>query len=171
MYILKNKKGNNILVILIIIALLILFVLGFYFFSKNKSVDLVANNQIATNINFKTKDLEPGLILDQKSSTTAVYIDYSQELYEASKNKRRVLFFFANWCPTCQAANADFNNNLSQLPSDVVLLKTNYDTESVLKEKYTITYQHTFVQVDEQGNEIKKWNGGASQELVQNILP
>ena len=35
-----------------------------------------------------------------------------------------------------------------------------------LKKKYEVTYQHTFVQVDAQGNMIKKWSGGALADII-----
>jgi hypothetical protein len=35
----------------------------------------------------------------------------------------------------------------------------NYDNSTALKQKYAVTYQHTFVQVDKDGNLIKKWSG------------
>ena len=57
----------------------------------------------------------------------------------------------------------------------MVVIRTNYndpDTdqeEKDLAKKYGITYQHTFVQVDAQGKELTKWNGGQTDELVTNI--
>ena len=38
-----------------------------------------------------------------------------------------------------------------------------------LAKKYGITYQHTFVQIDSQGKEVTKWNGGQTDELAANI--
>lgn len=97
------------------------------------------------------------------------YVDYSPETYAAAADQKRILFFHASWCPTCTAANIEFNQNTAQIPDGVVVLKTNYDTQTELKNKYGITYQHTFVQVDAQGNEIAKWNGGGVSELAANI--
>lgn len=97
------------------------------------------------------------------------YVAYSKTAYEAAKNKKRVLFFHAKWCPTCRAANTEFETNLDKIPSDVVLFKTDYDTSSNLKTKYSITYQHTFVQVDALGKQLAKWNGGDINELIQNL--
>ncbi len=45
-------------------------------------------------------------------------------------------------------------------------VKTDYDTERELKKKYGVTYQHTFVQVDAQGNQIKKWGGSNTLSAV-----
>jgi hypothetical protein len=36
-----------------------------------------------------------------------------------------------------------------------MVFKTDYDTQKELKTKYKITYQHTFVLVDEAGDAIK----------------
>ena len=64
--------------------------------------------------------------------------------------------------------NEEFNANLDRIPEDVIVLKTDYDSQKELKKKYGITYQHTFVLVDDEGNEIKTWNGGGIEELISN---
>lgn len=97
------------------------------------------------------------------------YVDYFPQEYQENAGKRRVLFFKATWCPTCNAADIDFGTNLSQIPKDVVILKVDYDREAQLKQRYGVTYQHTFVQVDRAGNELAKWNGGATDALLANI--
>ena len=70
-----------------------------------------------------------------------------------------VLFFRAGWCPTCRAVDADIKANLGKIPSSLTILDVNYDNSTALKQKYGVTYQHTFVQVDKDGNLIKKWSG------------
>jgi thioredoxin 1 len=89
----------------------------------------------------------------------------SYEVYSADKvmlassTHDVVLFFRASWCPTCIAVDKDIKANLSKIPSDLAILDVNYDNSSDLKKKYGVTYQHTFVQVDKDGNMIKKWSG------------
>lgn len=103
-------------------------------------------------------------------SPSAQYLELTPAwLTETLPDKRRVLFFHASWCPTCKAANLEFMANISQLPADIVVLKADYDTEKSLKTKYGVTYQHTFVQIDAQGAEVAKWNGGGIDELLSNI--
>ncbi len=103
------------------------------------------------------------------------YVEYSKDNLEKSSDKRRVLFFYANWCPTCRPADADFKANLSSLPNDVVVIRVNYnddetDTEEkALADKYKVTYQHTFVQIDENGEVLTRWNGGDTEKLLDNI--
>lgn len=103
------------------------------------------------------------------------YVPYSKAVYDTSADKRRVLYFYATWCPSCKVANEDFTANPNKIPEDVIVIRTNYndpDTdqeEKNLAKKYGITYQHTFVQVDSDGKEITKWNGGKTDELLANI--
>lgn len=98
-------------------------------------------------------------------STLDKYQDYSIQSFQQSSTNKRVYFFYAKWCPTCKTAHSEFTNQSSQIPDDVIIFRTDYDTETELKKKYGITYQHTFVQVDDQGNELSKWNGGGLREL------
>ncbi len=41
--------------------------------------------------------------------------------------------------------------------------------EKDLAKKYRVTYQHTFVQIDSQENEVTKWNGGQLEGLLANL--
>lgn len=96
------------------------------------------------------------------------YVPYTAADFAAAKGKKRVLFFFAPWCPTCVPTDKNFQTNPDGIPEDVILFKVDYDSSTDLKRKYGITYQHTFVYVDEEGNAIQTWNGGGSQELTTN---
>lgn len=96
----------------------------------------------------------------------------SYEAYSADKLARAetgdvVLFFYASWCPSCRGLNSSIESNLKSIPEGVTILKTDYDKETELKKKYGVTYQHTLVQVDKDGNMIKKWSGGSS---LDNLL-
>jgi len=89
----------------------------------------------------------------------------SYESYNASKVAMAsathdvVLFFRASWCPKCTALDKNIKANLSAIPESLTILDTNYDNSADLKRKYGVTLQHTFVQVDADGNLIKKWSG------------
>lgn len=96
----------------------------------------------------------------------------SYEAYSADKIARAetgdvVLFFHASWCPSCRGLNSNIESNLKSIPEGVTILKTDYDKETELKKKYGVTYQHTLVQVDKDGNLIKKWSGGGT---LDNLL-
>ncbi|CAN5197477.1 hypothetical protein BH09PAT2_BH09PAT2_09280 [soil metagenome] len=103
------------------------------------------------------------------------YVEYSKTALDKASSTRRVLFFYASWCPTCRPADANFRENENKIPEDVTVIRVNYndpDTdqeEKDLAKKYGITYQHTYVQIDGSGKEVTKWNGGQINELLTNI--
>jgi thioredoxin 1 len=96
------------------------------------------------------------------------YVDYTKETFDKAAAEKRVLFFKASWCPSCRSADKDFMANLAKLPKNVVIFKTDYDTETALKTKYNISRQHTFVYVDKAGKAVKTWSGGATAEILEN---
>lgn len=101
-------------------------------------------------------------MMDKKTDTTATagtYENYAPEKLALAKTGKVILFFKATWCPTCKEIDTDITKNLKNIPSDVHILTVDYDTAVALKQKYAVTYQHTFVQVDATGNQLKKWSG------------
>jgi len=95
----------------------------------------------------------------------------SYEVYSFEKIARAaegdvVLFFHASWCPSCRALNADIEKNISSIPGGLSILKVDYDKETELKNKYGVTTQHTLVQVNKDGNLIKKWSGSSKLENI-----
>lgn len=99
------------------------------------------------------------------------YKEYSEAVREAEQaaGKKVVLFFHAAWCPFCKAADGDFKSNTDQFPNDVTVLKVDYDNSAELKQKYGVTYQHTFVQIDSEENIVTKWVSGGTKELLANL--
>lgn len=92
--------------------------------------------------------------------TSGSYEPYSAaRVALASPEQPVVLFFRAPWCPTCRALDADIRAKLSAIPTGLTILDVDYDTATELKQRYGVTYQHTLVQVDAQGNLLKKWSG------------
>jgi thiol-disulfide isomerase/thioredoxin len=98
------------------------------------------------------------------------YESYSPEKLAWAKDGKVVIFFKASWCPTCRSVDADIKSNLSSIPKGTHILEVDYDKSSDLKSKYGVTIQHTFVQVDSNGNKLAKWSGSPTlNELVKNI--
>ena len=75
----------------------------------------------------------------------------SQQVMMLAEEMPTVLFFNASWCPTCREAREDF-------------------IAHELQKKYGVTYQHTFVQIDTDGEALATWNGGGTDELLANIV-
>lgn len=114
-------------------------------------------------------------VAQEVTKDTTRYVVYSPQNLLDAKNSKRVLFFYASWCPTCIPADADFRQNATVIPEGVTVIRVNYNdpetdaSEKELAEKYQITYQHTFVQIDENDKVVSKWNGGKTENLIQNI--
>lgn len=153
--------------IFIIIIVIVVFGIGAYTLSQNSSQSSSAvknDDSVVTD-----EKMTDGIVGDPR------YIEYSKTALDNVSGNRRVLFFYASWCPTCRPADADFKANADKISEDVRVIRVNYNDpetdqeEKDLAKKYGITYQHTFVQIDSQGNEVAKWNGGKTDELLDNI--
>lgn len=99
------------------------------------------------------------------------YQAYAPEKLAMAAEGKVVLFFRASWCPSCRTLDADIRAHLEGIPAGVTILDVDYDTATALKQKYGVTYQHTLVQVDAQGNQLAKWSGSASlADIVKKII-
>ena len=90
------------------------------------------------------------------------YNQYSED--KLSSSNTNILFFHATWCPSCKVL--DDNLTTSEIPKNINILKVDYDNSSDLRKKYWIVIQHSFVQVDENWNMIKKWVGWNNLEDI-----
>jgi len=105
------------------------------------------------------KASDDGMMNTSEKMQKGSYEAYAPDKLALAAKGDVVLFFHASWCPSCRGLSADIEKNLGAIPADVSILKLDYDTETELKKKYGVTYQHTLVQVDKDGNLIKKWSG------------
>lgn len=92
-------------------------------------------------------------------SEPGTFTDYSPEKLALASNGTVVLFFHADWCPSCRGLEDDINAKLDQIPANTHILQLDYDTETELKKKYGVIRQHTLVVVDADGTEVKKLTG------------
>ncbi len=100
----------------------------------------------------------------KNTSGVGTFEDYAPE--KIGGGGKVVLDFAADWCPSCRALERDIIENAANIPSDVTILKVDYDKESELIKKYDVKIQHTFVQIDEQGGEVAKWTGSPSLDQL-----
>lgn len=104
---------------------------------------------------------EPAMMKKDEPAMMAAgtYQVYSADKLALADTGSVVLFFKASWCPTCKTLDSDIKANLAKIPKGLTILEVDYDSNAALKQKYGVTYQHTFVQVDSKGTQITKWSG------------
>ena len=76
-----------------------------------------------------------------------------------------VLFFNASWCPTCQEATEQLTS--AEYPDGLTVVSVDYDSKEALRDKYGVTTQHTFVVIDSEGRETKKFSGATDVATIQ----
>lgn len=87
-------------------------------------------------------------------ATPGSYVDYSDSII-ASTSGIKLLFFHAPWCPQCRALDASIKSG--PIPNGITIIKTDYDSNQKLRQKYGVTIQTTVVRVDDNGNLVKKY--------------
>jgi thiol-disulfide isomerase/thioredoxin len=92
------------------------------------------------------------------------------EISHAKDGHHVVLFFNASWCPTCQATVKNINSNLDKIDMNLHILSVDYDSNVALRQKYGVTMQHTFVEVDANGSQIKKVSGLSDVAAINNFV-
>ena len=186
----EPKKSNG--SILTIIIIIILLVIGFFAFGKSKE-EKNENQMMQDSGEMMNEESAEGAMMEKEESammekadtmmqdektsmnsdaimTSGSYEAYSEDKLSMAEKGDVVLFFRASWCPTCRALDSDIKSNLKNIPEDLTILNVDYDNSKDLKQKYGVTYQHTLVQVDKDGNLIKKWSGSPTlSELVREV--
>jgi thiol-disulfide isomerase/thioredoxin len=81
------------------------------------------------------------------------YVEYSNEAI-AQAEGRVLLFFHAPWCPQCRSVESDII--AEGVPAGVTIIKVDYDSRQDLRQRYGVTLQTTFVEVDADGTELQK---------------
>ncbi len=105
----------------------------------------------------------------EREGTPFIEYQNAEQAMMLAGEKPTVLFFNASWCPDCRAAREDFIENSDRL-TGVNLVIVDYDNSDELQATYGVTYQHTFVQIDETGKALTSWNGGATEQLLESIV-
>lgn len=166
-----KNKGNALPIVILIIAIIV----GAIYFSTRGSEPTVADDSMMKDDSMMMeKDdsmmKDNGTMMEKEDSSMMMeddsmamvkrsYEAYSPEKLSRAQNGDVILFFKAPWCPTCRALDKDIMANLGSIPENTSILTVDYDNSTALKQKYGVTYQHTFVQVDTEGNQIAKWSG------------
>lgn len=104
---------------------------------------------------------------DVTETVPGSYIDYADYVNDAESYQGSdvVLFFHASWCSTCHAAEQSIVS--TGVSDGLTIVKVDYDSSQDLKQQHGVTLQHTFVQVDSDGQQKAKFVG---QTTVDDIV-
>jgi thiol-disulfide isomerase/thioredoxin len=168
-----HRRGNSTLAIIAIVFVVAIGGAAFYLLQGSSAPEstLPTPHSVTSNEE-KTMDREDGMASDGNMvQDGSRYVMYSKSGYEEVKNQKHVLYFYANWCPTCRPVDAELQRSLNDIPEDLLIVRVNYNDsetdsdEESLANAFNITYQHTFVYI-ENGNEVTRWNGGGLSEII-----
>ncbi|MDP2788441.1 MAG: thioredoxin family protein [bacterium] len=143
-------------------GVVIIAIVAFIVLSSSNKEKQVINTQNNLSNTEEVKKVDTVNLNSNTNSVNAIagsYESYAPEKLAFAETGNVVLFFHASWCPSCRALDKNLNENLSNIPTDLKILKVDYDNSKELKQKYGVTTQHTLVQVDKDGNMISKWSG------------
>jgi thioredoxin 1 len=94
----------------------------------------------------------------------ATYAAYAEGVI--GNGSTSLLFFHAPWCPNCRTADKDLVSIYADGTASISTYKVDYDTAAALKSRYGVTYQHTFVLIDGEGNALKTVSGPTASALA-----
>lgn len=172
--------------LIIIVILLVVGVIGWYAMRPVPNpADMMLDQNNEDTVMNETLDgsstsgidivIQPGASEDSSDSNGAdsvapvassgSYEEYSPEKIALAESGDVILFFHAQWCPTCRSIESEIMER-GMLPEGVHILKVNFDTAISLRQMYGVTVQHTFVQVDHAGNLISKYSDATKLDQV-----
>lgn len=99
----------------------------------------------------------------QATAKPGVYADYDQTAI-ANAAGRKILFFYAPWCPQCRALEQSIQ--AGTIPNDVTIFKTDFDSSTDLRMKYGVNLQTTLVEIDSAGNKIQTYTAYNTPDLA-----
>ena len=167
----KSMKG-----ILILLVVLLTLGLGYYFVTSRNTSTV---NNVVTEKSQMVPTTKQGDEVDEMESLSN-YRDYSEDMLQESLDSGKValLYFTANWCPTCRAQepiNISLFKNL-QGDSEIVAYKahvlddeTTQEDEALAKE-YSVRLQHSFVLIDSNGEVVFTHTGPLTEDDLMKEL-
>lgn len=100
------------------------------------------------------------------ATQNGVYVGYNEGVI--GNGQVSVLFFRASWCGECKESDEDLTDWYSRGGDNFLnVYEVDYDTSTELKQRYGVTYQHTFVKIDGQGNALEVIQGPSKKKLME----
>lgn len=146
-------------------------------FQMPVSTNETVNNQTETNLPVDANgNAETSM---QGGMLARNYYQYTVSDYQQLRGQEKpvLLYFYANWCPTCAAQEPIMVKAMNDgVSNGVVALRVNYndtdtdESEKALAQEFSITYQHTFVLLDAGGEVVDIINGQQSAADLKKLF-
>jgi thiol-disulfide isomerase/thioredoxin len=117
-----------------------------------------------------TEDMDDEAMTDEPMAedmtAAGAYVDLATYRADpaAYEGSRVVLFFHADWCPSCRATDAALVED--GVPEGLTVVQVDFDTETELRQEHGVVQQHTFVHVDADGTALATWSGSVDGEDI-----
>lgn len=107
----------------------------------------------------------PALAQAELPPADAVAFESLEQVKALAAERPTIVYFHAEWCPTCKATMVQFRARWPEVQPGIVLVLADFDKHTELKSLYGVTYQNTYVQVTAEGEKLQIWNGGGIEAL------
>jgi thioredoxin 1 len=119
-----------------------------------------------------TQLLCSALLLILSGAAMAAVVPFNQAQYEQAKaaGKPVVVYFHADWCPTCRAQQPIVDQLSKEATfTPVTIFEADFDTQTALEKALKVTQQSTFV-VFKQGHEVTRSTGQTQEPAIRAVL-
>lgn len=156
------------LIIALVVGVVVAGLVGYKVFLGDDATEKDAQKPAATQTADSTTPVSTAENTPEATTNEGRYASYSSNAVANQGYSTTIIFFYAPWCPECQAFKKAINS--SDIPAGTQILEASYDNETDLKSTYGVTLQSTFVRVNSSGELQKKWVGYGKDKSLQAVL-
>lgn len=112
------------------------------------------------------------LLLSLSGAALAAVVPFNQAQYDRARTagKPVVVYFHADWCPTCRAQQPIVDKLAREAPfKALTIFEADFDTQTALEKSLKVTQQSTFV-VFKQGREVTRSTGQTQEPAIRAVL-
>lgn len=167
-------------IFLIVIGLIVVAGLGFWLLLGNRAPEVrQTEQQIQQMMEADTtkEATEPAKFVPTGKKLAKNYYEYNETDYFAARKagKPILLYFYANWCPTCarqEPVIVEMMNSADSKYDNIVAFRVNYndnetdDDERKLARDFGVRYQHTMFVLDSSGDQSRRFLGDTSPSAI-----
>jgi len=160
-------KNKSILPVVTVIVLIVGAIVG---------ISVIGGDNEDSNSNSSSSTVvqsDSGSVVETETETetesTGVdrYENFGPTALADATGTKRVLFFHASWCAVCNA----FEKEIEEIgiPEGITIIKANYDDERELKKRYKVSVQSTFLLLDDNEEEVRRWPFGQGLSDISDL--